>query len=442
MASAKWALFKSAVTGALGGLLFGFDTAVIAGATRTLTQEFHLSPAKLGITVSIALWGTVLGALTSGWIGQKIGSRSALRWMAVLYVASALGSALAWGWWPLMFARFIGGLAIGGSSVVGPVYIAELAPAKLRGRLVGLFQVMVITGIMLAYLSNAIIGSFNLGLREWRWELGIAFAPAVLFMVMLFVVPQSSRWLITQSRLDEARAIFRELGADNPEDEVREIVDALKVELAGAGERVFSSRYSLPIFLAVSIGFFNQMSGINAILYYLNDIFASAGFTAASSAAQAAIVGAVNAAATLIATSLIDKLGRKTLLLIGSAGTSIVLCIVAWVFLTGNHLSWLIGLLVIYIFFFAALGAVIWVYISEVFPTTVRSKGQSIGAFSHWFMAAVISGLFPVLAAWSKGAPFLIFAGVTALQFVIVLLFYPETANVSLEAMQAKLSRK
>lgn len=442
MASARIALAKSALTGALGGLLFGFDTAVIAGATRTLTEEFHLSPAKLGITVSIALWGTVIGALTSGWVGQKIGSRSALRWMAILYVASALGSALAWGWWPLMFARFIGGLAIGGSSVVGPVYIAELAPARLRGRLVGLFQVMVITGIMLAYLSNAIIGHFALGLREWRWELGIAFAPAVLFMAMLFLVPQSSRWLITQSRQDEARAIFRELGAENPDDEVREIADALKVELAGAGERVFSSRYSLPIFLAVSIGFFNQMSGINAILYYLNDIFASAGFTAASSAAQAAIVGAVNAAATLLATSLIDKLGRKTLLLIGSAGTSIVLCIVAWVFLAGQHLGWLIGLLVIYIFFFAALGAVIWVYISEVFPTSVRSKGQSIGAFSHWFMAAVISGLFPVVAEWSKGAPFLIFAAVTALQFVVVWRVYPETANVSLEAMQAKLSRR
>ena len=433
-------LAKSALTGALGGLLFGFDTAVIAGATHPLVQQYGLSDKQLGVTVSIALVGTVIGAMTSGELGQKIGSRAALRLMGVLYVISAIGCAFAPTWLFFLVARFLGGLGIGGSSVLGPVYIAELAPAKWRGRLVGLFQTNIVIGILLAYLSNAIVAHFVQGLNVWRWEFGVAILPAVFFLVMLLSVPHSSRWLVSQNRIDEAMLILARMGSHDSRAEVDAIQLSLQEEGGVAQTSLFQSRYKLPIFLAITIGLFNQLTGINAILYYLNDIFASAGFSNVSANAQAVAIGAANLLATMLGVGIIDKLGRKTLLLIGAAGDTVCLAGVAWLFGTNRHLALLLPLLIAFIIFFAlSQGAVIWVYISEVFPTNVRSKGQGLGCSSHWIMNALIAFAFPVIASHSKAMPFAVFAVLTAVQFVVVLFVYPETKGLSLEEMSHHL---
>lgn len=432
-------LLKSTIVAALGGLLFGFDTAVIAGATHALTETFHLSPAALGMTVASALWGTIIGSMLAGIPGDRFGRRDSLRAMAVLYVVSALGCALAWNWTSLVLFRFIGGLGIGGSSVLGPMYIAEVAPAKWRGRLVGLFQFNIVFGILLAYFSNYILGTMGLGAAEWRWKLGISAAPAVLFLLLLFGIPRSPRWLVKKQRISEARDVLRMTGEENFEEELQEIIVSIDAEHV-AGDRLFSWKYRFPIFLAVSIGMFNQLAGINAILYYLNDIFAYAGFNKVSSDLQAVAIGGTNLLFTMLAMSVIDRIGRKTLLLIGSVGTAVCLAGVAAIFFTHSHQNLLVWLLIGYIAFFAfSQGAVIWVFISEVFPNRVRAKGQSLGSFSHWFMNALISGIFPLLAASSGGYPFVFFSLMMGLQFFVVLFVYPETKGVSLEQMQKSL---
>jgi MFS transporter, SP family, arabinose:H+ symporter len=433
-------LIKSALVGALGGLLFGFDTAVIAGTTQQLTTVFHLSSFSLGVTVFSGLLGTIIGALTAGVLGQRIGSREALRIMAVLYTISALGSALAWNWPSLLAFRLIGGLGIGGSSVLGPVYIAELAPAKWRGRMVGLFQINVVAGILLAYLSNYLITLLNLGPLQWRWQFGVAGIPALLFLLMLYGIPRSSRWLVTQNKTDEALDVLKMMGSPDSKAELREIMDSIHMERGMAAEPLFIPRYRLPIFLAIATGMFNQLSGINAILYYSNSIFAAAGFSQLSGSLQTVLIGAMNFIATLLGMSLIDKLGRKTLLLIGSVGTALCLAGVAAIFFSNSHQSLLVWLLVGYIAFFSvSQGAVIWVYIAEVFPNRVRAKGQSLGSSAHWIMNALISLVFPLLAARSGGIPFAFFAAMMVLQFIIVLRFYPETKGITLEQLQHKL---
>jgi sugar porter (SP) family MFS transporter len=433
-------LLKATMVGALGGLLFGFDTAVISGTTHSLTVVYGLTPRMLGLTVSIALVGTVIGAMSAGVVGQRFGGRETLRILAGLYVISALGCAFAVGWPMLISARFIGGLAIGGSSVLGPVYIAEISPAEWRGRLVGMFQINIVVGILLAYLSNFWVARIIAGPNDWRWMFGVAALPAILFLILLFRIPQSPRWLATQNRVEEARSVLQSIGSSNPDAELREIVDSIHLERAQTSEPLFSWKYRFPIFLAVTIGMFNQLAGINAILYYLNDIFTYAGYSRVSGNLQAVAVGGMNFLATFLGMSLIDKLGRKTLLLIGSAGMVACLSGVAAVFLTNSHHSSLLWLLIAYIGFFAiSQGAVIWVYIGEVFPNRVRAKGQSLGNSAHWLMNALISFTFPLLAARSHGYPFVFFAAMTALQFVVVLLFYPETKGVTLEQMQHKL---
>ena len=433
-------LIRSTLVGALGGLLFGFDTAVIAGTTHQLTEVFHLSAGALGLTVSIALWGTVIGAIGAGPLGQKIGGREALRIMAILYVVSALGCALAWNWPSLLCFRLIGGLGIGGSSVLGPVYLAELAPARLRGRLVGLFQINIVAGILLAYASNYAVARLVNGGDAWRWQFGVATVPAFMFALLLFVIPRSSRWLVTQNRIEEARQVLEMMGTPNSEAELKEIVDSIHLERTSRSEPLFQHKYRLPIFLAITIGMFNQLAGINAILYYANDIFSYGGYSSLSGAKQAVLLGAMNFVATLLAMSVIDKLGRKSLLLIGSVGTAVCLAGVAAIFHANSHQTDLVWLLVGFIFFFSiSQGAVIWVYISEVFPTRVRSKGQSLGSSSHWIMNAVISGFFPWVAKHSAAAPFAFFSTMMVLQFVVVLLFYPETKGVSLEQLQKRL---
>src|SRR6202035_417752 len=404
-----------------------------------LTETFHLSPAALGMTVSAALWGTILGSMLAGIPGDKWGRRDSLRAMAVLYLVSALGCAFAWSWSALVVFRFIGGLGIGGSSVLGPMYIAEVAPAKWRGRLVGLFQFNVVFGILLAYLSNYIVGTMQFGPAEWRWKLGIPAVPAILFLLFLFGIPRSPRWLVKKQRIAEARDVLRLTGEENYEQELQEIIVSIDADHV-ANDSLFSWKYRLPIFLAVSIGMFNQLSGINAILYYLNDIFADAGFSKVSCNLQAVAIGATNLLFTMIAMSVIDRLGRKTLLLVGSVGTAACLAGVATIFFTGQHQSLLVWLLVGYIAFFAfSQGAVIWVYLSEVFPNSVRAKGQSLGSFAHWFMNAGISLIFPLMAATSGAYPFVFFSVMMVVQFFVVWLFYPGTKGLSLEEMQKKM---
>jgi MFS transporter, SP family, arabinose:H+ symporter len=450
-------LLKSTVVAALGGLLFGFDTAVISGTTGNLVRFFslplrllwaaqglHSSEASLllGITVSSALIGTIFGAMLAGIPGDRFGRRDSLRAMAVLYFTSAVGCAFAWNWYALVLFRFLGGLGIGGSSVLGPMYIAEIAPAHWRGRLVGFFQFNVVSGILLAYFSNYLVGLEQFGIdTEWRWKLGIPAIPAALFFIMLFAIPRSPRWLVKKQRIAEAREVLRRTGEENFEEELRAIVESIDAEHGLDAEPLFQHKYRLPIFLAVSIAMFNQLAGINAILYYLNDIFSYAGFSKVSSDLQAVAVGFTNLVFTMIAMSVIDKVGRKKLLLTGAVGTAICLAGVAAIFITHQRHDLLIWLLVAYIAFFAfSQGAVIWVYLSEVFPNRVRAKGQSLGSLTHWLMNAAISFAFPTLAAWSKSVPFVFFSAMMVLQFFVVLFLYPETKGVSLEAMQKKLT--
>jgi SP family arabinose:H+ symporter-like MFS transporter len=433
-------LLKAAAVGALGGLLFGFDTAVISGTIAQLTAVFQLTSFTQGVTVFIALVGTVVGAMASGALGQRIGGREALRIMAVLYLVSSIGCALAWSWDSLLVFRFLGGLGIGGSSVLGPVYLAELAPARWRGRMVGLFQINIVIGILLAYLSNYIIATRHLGTLEWRWMFGVAIIPSLLFLLMLYGIPRSSRWLVTTNQTIEAREVLELMGSPDSDAELQEIIDSIHMERGMQEEPLFTARYKLPIFLAISIGLLNQLSGINAILYYAPYIFASAGFSASSGLLQTVLVGFVNLLATLLGMSLIDKLGRKTLLLIGSVGMSLTLAGVAAIFFTHTHQALLVWLLISFILFFAiSQGSVIWVYIAEVFPNRVRAKGQSLGSSSHWVAAAAITLVFPFIAKKSGGLPFAFFALMMAAQFFIVLFLYPETKGVTLEQLQRKL---
>jgi sugar porter (SP) family MFS transporter len=433
-------LIKSTIVAALGGLLFGFDTAVIAGTTADLTRTFALSDVQLGWTVAVALMGTVLGALLASIPGDKYGRRDSLRVLAILYLISALGCAFAWNWYSLLFFRLIGGLGIGGSSVLGPMYIAEIAPAKWRGRLVGLFQFNIVAGILLAYLSNYLIGLAHLGTEEWRWMLGVSGIPALFFFIMLFAIPRSPRWLMQQARASEARQVLVDIGEENVDTELEDIRQSIDIEHGHAKEPLFMRKYRLPIVLAITIGMFNQLSGINAILYYLNDIFARAGFSKVSGDLQAVLIGFTNLVFTILAMSIIDKAGRKTLLLIGSVGCAVCLAGVAAVFLSNSHETWLVWLLVGFVGSFAfSQGAVIWVYLSEVFPNRVRAKGQSLGSFTHWIMNFAISFLFPIVAGKSRGAPFVFFSAMMVLQFIVVLLVYPETKGHTLEDMQRKL---
>jgi SP family arabinose:H+ symporter-like MFS transporter len=433
-------LIRSTVVAALGGLLFGFDTAVIAGTTGQLRELFGLSSGALGLTVAMALWGTVIGSMLAGIPGDQLGRRDSLRLMAVLYFVSAVGCAVAWDWYSLVIFRFIGGLGVGGASVLGPMYIAEIAPARLRGRLVGFFQFNIVLGILLAYFSNYVVGQFDFGAAEWRWKFGVEAAPAALFFLALFGIPRSPRWLVKQRQVEEAREVLRLTGEENYEEELQDIIESIDAEHGHANEPLFIRKYTVPILLAFSIAFFNQLSGINGILYYLNDIFASAGFDKVSGDLQTVAVGATNLLFTILAMSVIDRIGRKTLLLIGSVGCAVSLTGVAAIFFTNSRQELLVWFLIGYIASFGfSQGAVIWVYISEVFPNRVRAKGQSLGSFTHWIMAAIVSSVFPMLAAASGGYPFVFFAAVMVIQFFVVLRYFPETKGVTLEQMQKKM---
>jgi sugar porter (SP) family MFS transporter len=439
----KATLLKSVIVAALGGLLFGFDTAVIAGTTGDLSRHFRLSPGGLGLTVSIALWGTVAGALLAGLPADRYGRRDSLRVLGILYLVSALGCAFAWDWTSLMVSRFLGGLAIGGSSVIGPMYIAEIAPARWRGRLVGVFQIDIVVGILLAYFSNYLIGTFEVGATEWRWKLGVAAAPAALFLLLLLAIPRSPRWLVQKGRVEEARRALSLIGEKDVDATIAEMLAAVRLEREYGQERLFAAGNRFPLFLAISIAAFNQLSGINAILYYLNDIFASAGFDEVSSDLQAVAIGFTNLVFTLLAMSVIDRVGRRRLLMMGSVGMAISLAGVAAIFWTGTREGLLLWLLIGFIASFAfSQGAVIWVYLAEVFPTAVRAKGQSLGSATHWIMNALISWGFPVVAAYSRAVPFIFFACMMVVQLVTVLVVYPETRGLTLEEMERRLATR
>ena len=435
-------LLWSAAVAALGGFLFGFDTAVISGATDALRLRFLLDSNQLGFTVASALIGTIVGSIAAGPPCERYGRRPVLLILAILYFLSAVGCGLAWDWWSLLLFRFIGGLAIGASSVVAPMYIAEISPAALRGRLVALSQFNVVAGILAAYFSNYIIAALAGGpeTHAWRWMLGVAAAPAVLFFVFLLRIPESPRWLVKQHRRDEAASVLRALGNDEPDTLVREIGESLHEETVSADERFFQRKYLKPILLAVMVASFNQLAGINALIYYTADIFRMAGAERTSALLQSVIIGFTNLVFTMIAMTIIDRVGRRRLLLIGAVGLAVCLGLTAWAFQRGIGGTLVLVSLLGYIAFFAfSQGAVIWVYISEIFPNRVRARGQALGSFTHWFWAAAVSWTFPIIAEASGALAFAFFAGMMVLQLVLVWRFLPETKGVSLEQIQRTL---
>ena len=430
-------VIRGVLVGALAGLLFGFDTAVIAGTTTGLKSIYQLSPEGLGITVSSALWGTLAGALLAGPPGDRFGARQCLKAIALLYIVSSAGCALAWSWPALLVFRVMAGLAIGASTVLAPVYLTEIAPPKWRGAMVGMFQFNIVVGILVAYLCNYLIGSLQLGPEEWRWKFSLAVMPGLILVTLLFTIPQSPRWLAFKDRTAEAKQVLHEIMPNISQAEETAILRHVPAE----DGKLSWAKYKKPILLAFGVAAFNQLAGINAILYYINDIFASAGFSKVSADQQAIVIGATNFLFTLPALYLIDRIGRKTLLLIGSVGLFATLAGTAAILISGQHQNLLLWMLIGFIGSFAfSQGAVIWVYISEIFPTEVRARGQSIGSSTHWGMDAVIATLFPVAAAYSKGAPFIFFAAMVVVQFLVVLAFFPETKRAPLEDITAIVS--
>ncbi|MCU0918240.1 MAG: sugar porter family MFS transporter [Planctomycetes bacterium] len=456
-------LLRSAIVAALGGLLFGFDTAVISGAEQTLQEMFAATYASLaaslehlgffgkhvlgkvgfwhGCTTASALIGTILGAALAGKPADVFGRRKTLSGLAVLYFVSAVWSALAWDWWSFVIARWIGGLAVGGSSVVGPIYIAEISPARSRGRLVALFQFNIVFGILLAFLSNYILGLLNLGEVEWRWIFGVEAFPAAVFLLLLPGNAPSPRWLMAQGRTEEARTVLQRLGTDNVEAELRAIRESIDLDHHHVREPLFQRKYLTPILLAFAIAAFNQLSGINALLYYSQRIFEMAGASADLARLQSVIVGATNLVFTMLALTIIDHFGRKRLMLVGSLGYIVSLSTVAWAFYTDHGGTIVLASFMLFIAAHAfGQGAVIWVFISEIFPNRVRARGQALGSFTHWFMCAAIAWTFPMFAERTGAHVFAFYAAMMVLQLFWVIVLMPETKGVPLEAIQRRFA--
>ena len=442
MASVNRQLLQSAGVASLGSFLFGFDTAVISGATDALRGHFALDASQLGFTVASALIGTIVGSIAVGGPLEARGRRPVLRALALVYVVSAVGCGLAWSWGALVAFRFLGGVAIGGSSVAAPMYIAEIAPPESRGRLVALAQLNIVVGILVAYLSNSIVELAVGGpdSAAWRVMLGAPVVPALLFYVLTFGMPESPRWLVGRGRRDEALAVLDRVGADNTAAVVADVVESLRGETDAAREPFFTAKYRRPILLALMVATFNQVSGINALIYYTADIFAMAGAGRTSALWQSVVIGVTNLVFTLLAMSVIDRVGRKRLLLIGSVGLAVCLFVAAWALQTKAAGSLVLVSLIGYIASFAfSQGAVIWVYLAEIFPNRVRARGQALGSFTHWVWAAAVSWTFPIVAEASGGLPFVIFGVLMVVQFFAVAVLLPETRGVSLEAIQKQM---
>jgi sugar porter (SP) family MFS transporter len=430
---------RIALIAALGGFLFGFETVVISGAEQTLEKLWHLSKLSQGLTVASSLFGTILGSLLAGFPAQSYGRKKSLQVIAAFFIAAALGCAMTSYWSVFICFRIIGGLAVGASSVIAPMYISEISPAGLRGRLAGSFQVMIVMGIVVAFLTNYLFIHLELA-DAWRWMLGVMVVPAVIFFFLLFAIPESPRWLILEDQEGLARPILEKLGELN----IPAVVNSIRESVKEHQEKLFQRRYSKPIVCAMLLAAFNQLSGINAILYYAPRIFEMAGFDKTQSFSQSIFIGVANLVSTLLAMTVIDKFGRKTLLIIGSIGMIVFLSLVAVAFygnMSGNNhlLLYLIGFIV---FFAFSQGAVIWVFISEIFPNSVRSQGGSLGSTTHWTMAAIITTVFPYIVeghqyggAWS----FVFFASMMVLQLLFIWRVMPETKGRSLEEIQKDL---
>jgi sugar porter (SP) family MFS transporter len=424
---------------ALGGFLFGFDTAVISGVEKSIQQLFQLSPFWHGFTISSALIGTVVGALVAGRPADKYGRKPLLFIIAFLFAVSAAGSALANSLASFIAYRFLGGLAVGASSVAAPMYISEISPAATRGRMTALFQFNVIFGILMAYVSNYLIS--KTGEHSWRWMLGVGGIPAVAYFFLLFFVPESPRFLIKKGKITEARNVLVKIETRDIETEITDI----KLSLSQKKEKLFSGRYSKPIALAFLVAMFNQFSGINAILYYAPRIFELTGLSSTESMFQPVLIGITNGIFTILGLVVIDKIGRKKLLITGSIGMATCLGFITRAFYMQHFTGYeLLILLIIYIVFFAfSTGAVIWVLISEVFPNSVRGQGQSLGSFTHWFFAAVITFLFPVIAGeyeFGSGHAFAFFSIMMLIQALVVWKYFPETKGKTLEQLGDELS--
>ncbi len=430
------------VTAALAGFLFGFDTVVISGADKQLQLLWHSSDMFHGIVViGMALWGTVIGAFFGGIPTNKIGRKNTLIWIGVFYTISAIGSGLANDAWTFAFFRFIGGLGVGASTIAAPAYISEIAPAKDRGKLVGLYQFNIVFGILMAFLSNYLLN--DIGENAWRWMIGIEAFPAAIYTIIAFTIPKSPRWLLTKFRNNEAIKVIHKINPDqDPEKLMLEIKD--EMDNTVANENIFLKKYRFPLILAFCIAFFNQLSGINALLYYAPRIFEEAGLGQSTALLSSIGIGITNLVFTLVGVSLIDKLGRKVLMYIGSVGYIISLGLVSAAF----YFNWG-GLSVpVFLFLFIAShaigqGAVIWVFISEIFPNHIRASGQAFGSSVHWILAAIIPSLIPML--FSKIGPsivFLIFTLMMVLQLLFVMFLMPETKGITLETLSENLTNK
>lgn len=430
---------RIALIAALGGFLFGFETVVISGAEETLQHFWNLDKFAHGFTVASSLLGTVLGALVAGFPAKRYGRKKTLQVISVLFIVAALGCALVSEWGIFIIFRIIGGIAVGASSVIAPMYISEISPATMRGRLAGSFQVNIVLGIMVAYLTNFIFIHLQLA-DAWRWMLGVMAVPSVIFAILLFGIPESPRWLILNGKESIALPVLQRLGETNTTAAVSSIKDSVKEH----HESLFQARYSKPIIYAMLLAMFNQLSGINAILYYAPHIFELAGFSKSDSFIQPIYIGAANLIFTLLAMTIIDKFGRKTLLIIGSIGTMVFLGLTASTF-AGEHNgnSLLLYYLIGFIAFFAfSQGAVIWVFISEIFPNSVRSQGGSLGSTTHWTMAAIIAWVFPIIFESSgKGIyhSFIFFTVMMVLQLIFIWRVMPETKGRTLEEIQKDL---
>lgn len=424
---------------ALGGFLFGFETAVISGAEKTIQALWSLSSGWQGFTVASSLIGTVIGSLIAGMPAQRWGRKKVLMVIAILYLVSAIGCAFTSVWMLFVLFRFLGGLAVGASSVVGPMYISEIAPASIRGRLAGSFQLNIVAGIFVAYLTNFLL--VDIGEDSWRWMLGIMVVPSLLFAFLLRSIPESPRWLWINGQPDAARKVFERT---NDQEALKEMEQESLTEIRPAPEKLFTRKFSKPILFAVLLAMFNQLAGINAILYYAPRIFEMAGFSQAEAYLQPVYIGAANLLFTLLAMTMIDRFGRKRLLIIGSVGMIFFLGLTALAFrgeMAGNQLV-LIYLIGFVGFFAFSQGAVIWVFIAEIFPNSVRSQGGSLGSFTHWIMAAIISWTFPIIV---EGSPqggyysFLFYTVMMILHLFFVWRFIPETKGKTLEQIQQEL---
>lgn len=426
---------------ALGGFLFGFDTAVISGAEKSIQQYWHLSVFAHGLTISIALIGTVIGSLLGAKPSDRFGRKNTLYFVAIAYLLSSMGTAFADSWYVFLLFRLLGGLGVGVSSVTAPIYISEVSPADRRGRLVGLFQFNVVLGILISYLSNYLISQG--GESSWRWMLGVQAFPSLLFFVLIYFIPESPRWLILKKgATTKALEILRVINPLNCERELIAIQTSDLHDKSRNSDSLFSGQYKTPVLLAIFFAFFNQVSGINAIIYYAPRIFEMAGLGAHSSLLSTVGIGLINFIFTLIGINIIDKVGRRLLMVVGSVGLIASLAMVAFTFYSGDLNGFAIPVyMMTFIGFFAfSQGAVIWVFISEIFPNQVRAKGQTLGSSTHWIMAAVIAFGFPYLAETLGGAvTFSFFTIMMVLQLIFVWRFMPETKGRTLEQIETNI---